>query len=138
MCVCETALMTLRTRVVSVLVAFASVSVMVAVAPTASAASCGIKTAADGSVGPITCKGGSANMAVRNKLRKQSPSVMALGKKASLTQVKAAVCADITKAKADNPTVSEAMQWQTAYYDWAKSYTSWFTKTIVEGAGCAN
>jgi hypothetical protein len=63
---------------------------------------------------------------------------MALGKKASLTQVKAAVCADITKAKADNPTVSEAMQWQTAYYDWAKSYTSWFTKTIVEGAGCAN
>ena len=64
-------------------------------------------------------------------------SVMALGKKVSLTQVKTAVCADITKAQADTPTVNGAMQWQTAYYGWAKSYTSWFTKTIVEGAGCA-
>jgi len=129
--------MTLRIRVVSALVTVASVSVLVAVAPAASAASCGITTAADGSVGPITCKGGSANMAVRNKLRKQSPRVMALGKKASLTQVKTAVCGDMTRAKAGNATVNGAVQWQTAYYGWATSYTSWFTKTIVEGAGCA-
>ena len=132
--------MTPRTRLVSFVsfvIAASSMFAVVAVAPSASAASCGVKTAAYGSVGPITCKGGAANMAVRSRLQKESPRVMALGKKVSLTQVKTAVCADITKAQADTPTVNGAMQWQTAYYGWAKSYTSWFTKTIVEGAGCA-
>ena len=101
--------MTPRTRLVSFVsfvIAASSMFAVVAVAPSASAASCGVKTAADGSVGPITCKGGAANMAVRSRLQKESPRVMALGKKVSLTQVKTAVCADITKAQADTPTVN--------------------------------
>jgi len=134
--VCNSHAMTSRLSLITTLVAMISVSAVVAVAPSASATSCGISTAADGTVGPITCTGGKANSAVRAALAKESPRVMALGKGATLAQVKAAVCADLTKSHATNPMVSGALAWQTANYRWSTTYKNWFTKTIVEGPGC--
>jgi hypothetical protein len=128
--------MTSRLALFTTLVAMISVSTLVAIAPSASAATCGMKAAADGTVGPITCKGGGPNAAVRSALAKESPKVMALGKGATLAQVKTAVCADITKSHATNPMVSGALAWQTANYRWSTTYKTWFTKTIVEGPGC--
>jgi len=128
--------MTSRIARVTTLVSAISVVALVAVAPSASAVTCGVKTAADGTVGPITCKGGKPNAAVRSALAKESPKVMALGKGATLAQIKTAVCADLTKSHATNPMVSGALAWQTANYRWSTTFNAWFTKTIVEGPGC--
>ena len=130
--------MTSRIAVLAALVAAISVSTLVAIAPSAAAASCGRQTAADGTVGPITCKGGMPNTAVRAALAKESPKVMALGKRATLAHVKTAVCFDLTKSHATNPMVNGALEWQTANYRWSKSYKTWLTKAIENGTTCTS
>jgi hypothetical protein len=62
---------------------------------------------------------------------------MALGKSATLSQIKTAVCSDISKAHATNPMVSGALAWQSArFHWWSTSNGAWFTKAIVEGGAC--
>ena len=130
--------MTSRTAVLAALIAAISISTLVAIAPSAAAASCGRQTAADGTVVPITCKGGMPNTAVRAALAKESPKVMALGKSATLAQVKTAVCTDTTEARASNPMVVGALTWQSANFHWPKSYKTRLTKAIENGTICTS
>ncbi len=127
--------MTLRLRSLTVVVSLACAAAALAVAPAASASSCGSKTYADGTAGPVLCKDGTANVAVKAKLKQADPAIMALGPKASMAQIKKAVCTDIARSKATYPMVDAALAWQTAALGWPKSHEMWFTTAISTGSG---
>ena len=127
--------MTPHLRSLTVVVSLACAAAALAIAPAASASSCGIKSFDDGTTGPVLCKDGTANAAVKAKLKQANPAIMALGAKTSMARVKKAVCTDIARSKATYPMVDAALAWQTAALGWPKSYEMWFTNSIVSGSG---
>ena len=118
------------------LIGIAAVSLLSlgAIAP-ASAASCPLQKTADGTVYPVVCPNGKVNDKAQPKLAKLLPELMALGKTATLPQVKKAVCASFTEYDVTNPLIEGALYFQTTKYGWSKKYANWFNDAIVMGSG---
>ena len=115
-------------------IAAASVLSLGAIAP-ASAASCPLQKTADGTVYPVVCPNGKVNDKAQPKLAKVLPELMALGKTATLPQVKKAVCASFAEYDVNNPLIEGALYFQTTKYGWSKKYANWFNDAIVMGSG---
>lgn len=101
----------------------------------ASAASCPLQKTADGTVYPVVCPNGKVNDKAQPKLAKAMPEIMALGKTATLPQVKKAVCAVFSDTDVTNPLIESALYFQTTKYGWSKKYANWFNDSIVMGSG---
>ena len=114
-------------------IAAAAVLSLGAIAP-ASAASCPLQKSDDGTVFPL-CPNGKVNDKAQPKLAKAMPEIMALGKTATLPQVKKAVCAVISDTDVTNPLIESALYFQTTKYGWPKKYAKWFNDAIVPGGG---
>jgi hypothetical protein len=126
-----------RTRMIRVsFIGIAAVSMLSlgSIAP-ASAVSCPLQKTADGTVYPVVCPNGKVNDKAQAKLAKAVPEIMALGKTATLPQVKKAVCAVFSDADVTNPLIEGALYFQTTKYGWSKKYANWFNDSIVMGSG---
>jgi len=115
-------------------IAAAGVLSLSAISP-AAAASCPLQKTGDGTVYPVVCPNGKVNDKAQPKLAKVLPELMALGKTATLSQVKKAVCASFTEYDVNNPLIEGALYFQTTKYGWSKKYANWFNDAIVMGSG---
>ena len=122
----------IRLSVISI--AAAGVLSLSAISP-ASAASCPLQKTGDGTVYPVVCPNGKVNDKAQPKLAKLLPEIMALGKTATLPQVKKAVCASFTEYDVNNPLIQGALYFQTTKYGWSKKYANWFSDSIMMGSG---
>jgi hypothetical protein len=128
-------MMTSRALRTSVL-AFASLALVgIATAAPASATTCPLQKTGDGTTYPVVCKNGKVNDKAEPKLAKTMPEIMALGKSATLPQVKKAVCAVFSDSDVTNPMIQSALYFQTTKYGWPKKFANWFGDAIMEGSG---
>jgi hypothetical protein len=118
------------------LIAIASLALAgVATTAPASAASCALQKTGDGTTYPVVCKNGKVNDKAEPKLAKTMPQLMALGKNATLPQVKKAVCAVFSDPDVTNPMIESALYFQTTKYGWSKKFANWFNDSIMMGSG---
>jgi hypothetical protein len=121
-------------RVSLISVAALGVLSLGAVAP-ASAATCPLQKTGDGTTYPVVCKNGKVNDKAEPKLAKSMPQIMALGKNATLPQVKKAVCAVFSDSDVTNPMIESALYFQTTKFGWSKKFANWFNDSIMMGSG---
>ena len=122
----------LRTTLISI----ASLALVgIATTAPASAASCALQKTGDGTTYPVVCPNGKVNDKAEPKRAKTMPQIMALGKNATLPQVKKAVCAVFAKTDVTNPMIESALYFQTTKYGWSKKFANWFGDVTMEGSG---
>ena len=83
----------------------------------------------------MVCPNGKVNDKAQPKLAKAVPEIMALGKTATLPQVKKAVCAAFSDSDVTNPLIEGALYFQTTKYGWSKKFANWFNDAIMMGSG---
>ncbi len=110
------------------------VSATVVAAP-AQATTCGFVTYQDGTFGPVVCKDGNPNTRVKAKLTKATPDIMALASDSTRKQIQAAVCAD-EKSGATGTMLYDAVEYQTARYDWRRSVVHPVVKNLIADDYC--
>jgi hypothetical protein len=89
------------------------------VLPAAALCSYQLEETADGNVRPIFCRGGAINILAWKSYVQVSSNVMSLGRGASLSAVKAAMCRDLDTFNATLPEEQYAYEISAAYYGWS-------------------
>jgi len=119
----------------SVIAVTALAFVGIATTTPASAAGCALQKQSDGTVYPVVCKNGKVNDKAEPKLAASLPAIMALGKGATLSQAKKAICSDLKNDAVTYPLIEGALYFQTTKYGWSKKISNWFNDTITVGNG---
>lgn len=108
---------------------------LVAVAPSAQAASCGSTEYADGTYGPTICPDGQPNEAVQGAYAKGTPAIMALKASAARAQVQRAVCRD-RKAGASAVELYDSVEYQASRFEWSRAVVHPVMRRLVADKYC--
>ena len=123
-----------RTGTIIALASCAVVSLGLFAAP-AHAASCGIQTYADGTVGPTVCPDGDPNTKVLKALTREAPAIMGLAASSSRKQIQRAVCAD-RRGGDSGSQLYDAIEYQAAAYGWTRHVVNPVVKGMLADSYC--